>query len=307
MAGAFTHFCICYEAINRQSRELPVPLKRYLNHHVEFLLLGAASPDLPYLSIQGGVNWADLMHYENSNGIVIHGYEELQHEWSVVEQQNENEVRLAWLFGYISHLIADATIHPIVQAIVGDYEHHKPQHRECEMTQDSMIFLRQRDQEIQDAESIALIANCDKQPLFDETMEFWKRQAQRAYPAQPESANPSLWYATYTTAIDLAQGDIPDAFRHVGKEMGIIYRRSSEIPPDLLERYFRHVRLPASTKMCDFENFGFLYAVSNVRKVWCRLFEGLRNWDVVDVAKCIKNWNLDTGVDLATGEMTFWE
>lgn len=71
MAGAFTHFIICDVAKRKKSIE-DSELRRLLNKYSEFLFLGAASPDLPYLSFRmGKVNWADLMHYEKTNGIAI--------------------------------------------------------------------------------------------------------------------------------------------------------------------------------------------------------------------------------------------
>ena len=64
MAGAFTHFVICDQAKSKK-KVLGVELWQLLNKYYQFLFLGAASPDLPYLSFKTGcVNWADVMHYE---------------------------------------------------------------------------------------------------------------------------------------------------------------------------------------------------------------------------------------------------
>ncbi|MDD3473368.1 MAG: zinc dependent phospholipase C family protein, partial [Syntrophaceae bacterium] len=91
---------------------------------------------LPYLSLKTGtVNWADLMHYETTNGIVLHGYADIKNTWVEGPLRPTDERILAWLFGYASHLIADATIHPIVEAIVGPYEENSKEHQLCETTQ----------------------------------------------------------------------------------------------------------------------------------------------------------------------------
>jgi hypothetical protein len=67
MAGAFTHFIIC-DVAKRKRSSLGLELWRFLNKYSEFLFLGAASPDLPYLSFKTGeVNWADVMHYEKTS------------------------------------------------------------------------------------------------------------------------------------------------------------------------------------------------------------------------------------------------
>ena len=120
MAGPFTHFVICDVAMSKR-QILGSELWRLLNKHSQFLFIGGASPDLPYLSFKtGNVNWADVMHYEKTNGIVASGSDELKKVWA--SRTAADEINLVWLLGYVSHLVADATIHPIVQAIVGPYE-----------------------------------------------------------------------------------------------------------------------------------------------------------------------------------------
>ena len=146
MAGAFTHFIIC-DVAKRKQAIADSELKRLLNKHSEFLFLGAASPDLPYLSFQtGSLNWADLMHYEKTNGIAINGHNELRNIWPA--KQISDEINFIWLMGFVSHLIADATIHPIIQAIVGPYGQHKEEHRICEMTQDSLVYNKRKNTDI---------------------------------------------------------------------------------------------------------------------------------------------------------------
>jgi len=51
MAGAFTHYILCDEARSRK-RAVGVELWQLLNKYYPFLSLGAASPDLPYLSFR---------------------------------------------------------------------------------------------------------------------------------------------------------------------------------------------------------------------------------------------------------------
>lgn len=124
MAGAFTHFILC-DVAKRKRASLGADLYRLLNKYSEFLFVGAASPDLPYLSFSGDVNWADVMHYENTNGMVVGGHTVLKRRWA--SRDALDEATLVWLFGFVSHLVADATIHPVVQAIVGPYQEHKPE------------------------------------------------------------------------------------------------------------------------------------------------------------------------------------
>ena len=106
MAGAFTHFIIC-DVAKRRRKSLDGALWKLLNKYSQFLFLGAASPDLPYLSFRtGNINWADVMHYEKTNSIALSAHKELKTNWP--SKSSLDEVKLIWLFGYISHLVADA-------------------------------------------------------------------------------------------------------------------------------------------------------------------------------------------------------
>jgi hypothetical protein len=98
MAGAFTHFIICDVAKSKRLLMNPT-LWQLLNKHSQFLFLGAASPDLPYLSFKTGhTNWADVMHYEKTNSIVLNGHNELKK--TLLSKNTSDEIKLIWLLGY---------------------------------------------------------------------------------------------------------------------------------------------------------------------------------------------------------------
>jgi hypothetical protein len=308
MAGAFTHFIIC-DVAKRKRSIVDSELRRLLNKYSEFLFLGAASPDLPYLSFKTGeVNWADLMHYEKTNGIAISGYGELKNVWPT--KSPAKEIKLIWLFGFVSHLIADATIHPIVQAIVGPYEQNKPEHRLCEMTQDSMIYYDRKKTDIRYAEFSSALKFCGESEHFDELIDFWAEQASNNYSDKGEDPEPDLWFTTYSEAIDTAEGgsDIVALFRHLGIGGNFIYKTKAEIIteyPDHYKKYFTDVKLPGGN-IGNFPKDGFERAVNNVIDAWNKLYSGLNSTLVV--ASIIKDWYLDTGVDMdsLTGETTYW-
>jgi len=308
MAGAFTHFMLC-DVAKRKRLSLGLDLWRFLNKYSEFLFLGAASPDLPYLSFKTGeVNWADVMHYEKTNSIAISGYDELKRIWSL--RDSGDEIKFAWLLGYVSHLVADATIHPVVQAIVGPYEQNKEEHRICEMTQDSLIFNEYKNNDIYYAEFSSILKFCGKAEAFDKLMDFWKRQAIQNYQDKNEEPHPSLWFKTYTEAVDSAEGgsEVIALFRHIGIAKEYIYRPKAEILADYplyYQNYYKEVNLPNGT-LGFFKKEGFERAINNVIAAWNLLYSGL-NSDIV-VANVIRNWNLDTGVDLdsPSGAVTYW-
>ena len=306
MAGAFTHFIIADVA--KRDRSLPQDLFRLLNKYSHFLFLGAASPDLPYLSIKTGqVNWADVMHYEKTNGIVAAGYDDLKSTWPF--RSLGSDIKFVWLMGFVSHLIADATIHPIVQAIVGPYEEHKEEHRLCEMTQDSMIFNELKNNDIYYAEFSSILKFCGKSDYFDGLMTFWKDLVARNYQDKKEQAHPALWVKTYSEAIDTAEGGstVVGFFRHLGIADNYFYMPKEEIVtnyPEFHAKYYENVKLPDGST-ASFREAGFEKAVRNVVIAWGALYLGLRS----GVApRIVKNWNLDTGVnmDSPTGEVTYW-
>lgn len=308
MAGAFTHFILC-DVAKRNRRALGAKLHRLLNKYSEFLFVGAASPDLPYLSIRGDVNWADVMHYENTNGTVIRGHTALKQRWA--SRTEAEEATLAWFLGYVSHLVADATIHPIVQAIVGPYEDHKEEHRICEMTQDSLIYNEKKNTDIAYAEFSSILKFCRESQLFEGTLDFWKDQASNVYPGKADEPHPTLWYTTYSEAIDAAEGGstFVALFRHIGSSYAdYVYKPKAEIIQDYPERYrkyFAEVMLPDG-RTGAFSTDGFDRAAGNIVAVWTALFAGLTS--EVAVASLIRNWNLDTGVDMdsANSETTYW-
>lgn len=311
MAGAFTHYIIC-DVAKRKRSSLGRELWRLLNKYSEFLFLGSASPDLPYLSFKiGNVNWADVMHYEKTNSIVISGHDDLKSTWP--SRNIDLEIKFTWLMGYVSHLVADATIHPIVQAIVGSYDESdktKEEHRICEMTQDALIFNAYKKNDIYYAEFSSILKFCKESEYFDDLIEFWKLQVLSNYPEKGEEPNPSLWVTTYTEAIDTAEGGstFVGLFRHLGIVREYVYKTKEEILSgytDDYEKYYSKVILPDGSKGL-FKTKGFERTVSNVINAWSFLFRGLT--EEIRVSDIVKNWYLDTGVDQDSpeGEVTYW-
>jgi len=270
------------------------------------------SPDLPYLSLQTGtVNWADLMHYKTTNGIVLHGYGDIKSTWAEGLLGPTDERILAWLFGYASHLIADATIHPIVEAIVGPYEKNSKEHQLCEITQDSLIYHQVTKRDVRYSEFSSVLKFCGQQGEdFEALMEFWRKQTQRTYPDTGEEPKPSLWLITYSNAIDAAEGgsSIVALFRHAGIANRLLYKTRDEIAekyPEDQEKYYTKVRMPEGATR-RFRAMGFDRAVNNVVDAWHRMYDGFES--AVQIAEVIRNWNLDTGVDMDSSDQikTYW-
>lgn len=112
MAGPYSHVIACQMASGSQllSKELRVLLN---NDHC-FLLLGSVSPDLPSiwdkLPLLPG-EWSDKMHRgPGTNRGVIEAF----HRFQAV---SDDDPGLAWLLGYVGHVVADVVVHPVVAAV----------------------------------------------------------------------------------------------------------------------------------------------------------------------------------------------
>jgi hypothetical protein len=306
MAGTFTHFMVCHMA--KRDALLDSLLRGILNANTGFLLLGAVSPDLPYLAPHGTINWANVMHYEKTNAIVITGHDVLKNEWQ--SRTPVHEAILAWLMGYVSHLIADAAIHPVVQEIVGPYsDETKKEHRICEMTEDAFIFKECTELEIRGAEFADTLQNCGNSSRYEEVMDFWKGNLMANFWSKGEEPHPKLWYEAYSRLIDVSDGgSLAYACRHIGFE-SFVYKSTDEIVShDQIshEKYYLKVKLPAGTGIGSFENVFFEKAVKNVVLAWKKLYDGLTSY--TEVASYVRDCHLDTGVvmDSPQKEVYYW-
>lgn len=306
MAGPFTHWVITEKAMER-CQELDANLDQILAQNAKFVLLGAVSPDLPYLSFnQTTTNWADEMHYHSTNGVVVHGYSDLKQRGI---EDLETKALFSWLLGYASHMIADATIHPIVEKIVGEYQYNTQEHRECEMVQDILTFKHNFNQDIVEAEYTETIEFCRRSPHKNALFSFWQTQLRRTHPSLGDPV-PAFWFDTYAEAIDLADGSnvLFKLFRHVGFGESFLYESSKELSenaPNNVDKYYENIALPMGG-IGYFEVDGISRAVENVVQAWQDMFVNLKNQ--YNVADLILDWNLDTGkVNGGSNVATYWQ
>ena len=315
MAGTFTHWMVVEEAINRLNNDITnqhnyfsIILKK--NH---FVNLGAVGPDYPYLSeilknpLKKHHSWADRMHYENTGEVVKLGATELTTLPAI-----EFEVCLAWLCGYVSHIIADVTIHPVVNAIVGPYVFNSDEHRHCEMTQDSYIFHHITNNELDYAGYTNLVTLCsdptNKNRINPTIGKFWKELLIASHPGANkhfDQINPDDWHECFISRItEAATGGLPiPFFRHWQEDKSIAYKKTEDISTDERQRFIEKIKLP-NGKIGEFKTDAFDKAVDNVINVWQELFKDIGNKTTGNCSKYIKNWNLDTGVD--ENQIYFW-
>jgi hypothetical protein len=304
MAGAFTHMAIAEFATHKfpVGQKFGDILRTYLN----FLTLGSVSPDIPYLAYLagGGFDWADIMHYHQTNGIVKNALHSLG---SAKNKNKDWECQLAWLLGFVGHLVTDATIHPIVESIVGPYtdKDTNSNHSECEMIQDVMIFKDVKNLELSSAEYTNLLDACRSHSSYNKVTEFWSRHA-KVNCATGGNFSAETVIDSYFNLLDTVGGGniLAGAFRHLGfKYVYRTYQDLTHNSNNLVTKYYNDISLPNRLKG-NFRKDGFDYAVKNLVDAWSKIDRALFSTDnIVDI---IPNWNLDTGIDQATGIRTYW-
>jgi len=330
MAGAFTHFMVCREALKSTTSAI----KRLVQGLRPNLYVGAVSPDIPYLAVAqevSSLSCADYMHYKRTNGIASAAVQALY--GSSIAYRG----KAAWLLGYVSHLVADATIHPIVQEIVGPYEYNKAEHMRCEMVQDAFVFREFTGREIRDSGFIGGYMV----PINNRVLYFWRDLFYRTYFPQfgedrktrpsdsarspkkttcdidgrrfrieflENSIRPGRWLRWYRTLLNSSTtGKFRNLTRHIGIGKSLSYPTTEEILRDYPaehEIFFEKVKLPFRKNRAHFMSAGFVRTVRNVLRSWEVTWEGIREGKAI--THYIKDWNLDTGRDQLTGKVTFW-
>lgn len=341
MAGALTHLMICKVAMQSKALAELKDLVYCVTSFPRTTLLGAVSPDLPYLSLIEEAthkrSWADYMHYIATNGVVVNGIRSIRPIWNRDDERIAS--RFAWLLGYASHLIIDATIHPIVEAIVGPFGSNKTNHFLCEQTQDILTFRDIEGREVVGSDFISSAFD-----LPEDTLLFWRSLLLKTYfridslpkskkktvSSRPQKTIPDIvgkriricsleeslstkrWGKWYKSLLDLAtegkiswlsrsSGLIPDIIRSLNKGL---YGTSDSIPSGYRTKYYSSVTLPKGKGRGNFIDEGFTRAVNNVVIGWKHLHDVLVGDS--DNLSYFNNWNLDTGIVNGTKEMTFW-
>jgi len=307
MAGTFTHWMIVEEALDKFNK-LPNkhPYFPIILGNSHFVTLGAVGPDYPYLSeLKNNLlklhSWADRMHYENTGDFVKYGIANLLK----LKEQNKQqyfEICLSWLSGYVTHLLADSIIHPVVNAIVGPYLFNSGAHRHCEMIQDTFIFHEIKRVELRYADYVDLIKMCSK-PEDEDLMnpaikDFWTDTLKMSHPGGEgkfDSIDPDDWHENFLSKISNVSDPIP-IFRHIGEEKNLVYKKVSEIDDEERRRFIEAINLPGN-KIGRFKDDAFNKAVEKVIEVWQKLFIDIKQKNLENCASYVKNWNLDTGVD----------
>lgn len=311
MAGTFTHWMVVEEALDRYYK-LPTKHKYFsvLLTNSHFATLGAVAPDYPYLSelaknFLKHHSWADRMHYENMGEFIRIGIKNLS-----LLQKADFDVCLPWFCGYVTHMLADSIIHPVVNAIVGPYIFNSDEHRHCEMIQDSFIFQRVKGVEISYADYVALMLLCSestnkKEKIHPAVGSYWTTTLKMSHPGGKDYFNtiePDDWHEHFISTISTVADPLP-VFRHVGEKANLVYKKTSNITIEERKKFISDVKLPGN-KTGKFKEDAFDKTVATVLEVWQKLFADIEEKNADNSATYLKNWNFDTGVD--EDKIYFW-
>lgn len=305
MSGAYAHITLanqCRPLIRKA--KISQATGYAVSTFLAYAELGAISPDYPYLGSEGP--WADLFHHERSAEFFRNAVSYIK----PLKDGPQRQKLIAWLMGYAAHVAGDVTIHPIVNNIVGPYEQNKAAHRECEMHQDSHVFQRLNVDPDSGATThlTASIASCsdpkDADRLDPMIAGPWLEVIRKTYPEKFAQGAPSIdkWHAGFgrvLNAIRTANRLLPFA-RHLSAELQVNYPRPGSSDP----KFLRGLPTPVGGKI-DYDPL-FDRAMGNAMALWEVIDASLSGADPKPL-QALQAWNLDTGLNIATGKSVYWE
>jgi hypothetical protein len=306
MPGAYAHITLVNLAKETRSLEsagVPIPAIRALLKHFGFCELGAVSPDYPYLHFGQDESkiWADLMHHVRTGTPQKRGIELARGLCGTAQEKV-----VAWLLGYAAHVVADVTIHPVLELRVGDYAGHATAHRICELNQDAYIFQRLGLDEVGMSEHLDTgIWGCCDPPhsgQLDHAIESaWKRMLSDCFPAAYALNEPDIdgWHAGFKRALDIAEegNQLPLFARHLAVSCGLTFPAVANID----ETYIHNLATPDGRM--DYDEL-FDRTRAHVANMWAVIGKAVFESDTA-YETAIGNWNLDTGRDEA-GNFVYW-
>jgi hypothetical protein len=320
MPATFAHCLLARVAMERFGKSKLYP--GILKTKSHFVLMGATGPDYPYLTdvitygiLHIGHNWSNRMHYENSGGFIRKGIQEL----SLMDKKSEKfENCLAWFSGYVSHIVADSYLHPVVNRTVhGTYLFTQTEHGRCELVQDIYIFNKKTGTDICKAAArdgktfgyLNILDDCsdpqDPNKVHPHIKTFWPEILKIAHPNATsyfKDIDPDTWHKNYKGRVDFA-ADSRSIFRHVLDIANAPrYVPWADIPEEERAKYIDKVELPDGTEQ-SYDTL-FVQTADRIAAAWNALFPYIENGQTLPKT-LVKDWNLDTGVD--DSKIDLWE
>lgn len=326
MAGGYTHLTLLRSAIRQATNKVYTqphpfePWERRLADVLEmwgrYAFLGSVSPDYPYLGLDP--DWADLMHKGKANVLIGHAIASIHAECNGSPDSVGWQQRFAWILGFVTHVIADVVIHPVVNIKVGKYEEHKEDHRRCEMTQDVWIYREIVGLDLHFSDHMkGEIRGCGRPfDLDDGVEELWADCLQKTYGRRPGGDQIDMWHASFLKLVDFAEAGrkIPVFGRHLVAGAAAYPDKS-----ELNEEFLFDLKVPTDkavdaqeqpVSFTETRSFADIYkkALSHVDELWSALGRDLFTGPSLgrECLQIIGDWSLDTGIDNASRNLRLW-
>ncbi len=314
MPGAYTHISLARLLMsgNALKRQKMPEARKALLLYPEFCHMGAISPDYPYLKLMDSTAeiWANAMHHKygtlTEKNILHVGINHIK------KLTGDKQFKcLAWFLGYVSHITADVTCHPVTNLLVGDYAAgNEVAHRESELHQDVYIFKTRLDGDVGKSEHIKnVIGACgdpdDRRKVDPDIAGFWNLLLEKTFPGiyARHAVNVNEWH----NAVQFFLDDIAEELsvipsRHIRGALtggGIAYPRFDEVDK---ARFIDKLKTPKGPRTYD-QIFNF--AQKNITQVWKLISDGIFGDDTAFQEK-IQIWDLDSGQEVKTAKV-MWE
>lgn len=327
MAGGYTHLtlvrCAITQATNKVESQNPQPtasdqaLADILERWGRYAYLGGVSPDYPYLGLDA--DWADLMHKGRTNEIIAHALPLIFAERTRAPADHGWQQQCAWILGFITHVIADVVIHPVVNIKVGKYEENKEAHRRCEMNQDVWIYRQKVHLDLHYSDNMkGEIKGCGRPFDLDDGVEqLWADCLEKTYNRRPGEDQIDKWHAAFLSLVDFAEDarKIPVFGRHLVSGAAAYPDKQDEqaefygaldVPTG---KAVNHDEQP--TQFNEKRRFVDIFdkTLRHIEEAWTLVVLDLFS-DPQTLgsrhSRVLGNWSLDTGIDVNTRQLRLW-
>ena len=302
-----------------------------LLEHDAFVALGAISPDYPYLGVGalaqsssvgaliikalakllglGGSSsqeWADTMHRARTGQRLKAGIQHVK----AMPPGKEKDKALAWLLGFVSHVVMDLTIHPVVELKIAPEGGGNTAHRRCEIHQDAFIYSELGVGAICHnnflLKNIALCSAPNNKNKLDATIyNVWNAMLQSTDGPLYSQKKPHIhgWHMQFRNVLALATPGKPFAWARHMASTGAVGMDSLVYPAKPDASFIDKLQTPNGNTLSYGEVFQ--KAKANVKSYWDIVLRACLLGDEAGLSK-IKDWSLDSGKDEA-GTLAFWE
>jgi len=302
MPGAFAHMVAAEQALLQARQDGLQLIAHCTDQFPQWLQAGAAAPDYPalYESTHPTGNWANRMHREKSGDVVRAGIWWL-YERSPRRDEAEIQKATAWLAGYLSHVVLDATLNPVIRAIAGDYESQSEHYQRCEMVMDAHLCRNSLGYELMYDEwtsNLRRITDPNGDGMDPVVRSIWSKMLKQTYGQAFASTPPAFdnWHRSYLQAIETPAGD-ETFFRHAAAGTPFVHLDAESVTAAERRRFVEMCLLPAGNRLdrisMHYDEI-LAFAVETIVRYW-EIMESALVWNGDLAMPELSNWDLDRG------------